>query len=210
MRRRGLIIAALVIVALVVFWVFLSYRLSLRTMTISFKNISSVSVYKSESLDSGNNPKPIKVVSGSGTVLKLPKGSYALYYKGKPGYESLYKYIYLYKNGQSFDLNPEYSQESLDKIRKQELPAILKSISNKYSNIGLYDIKPGEIYNNGSWYGTTLVYKGGDVFNSDTLRIVLHKEGGVWVVKTDPPDIVLSKFRYNNIPEAVLNKVNSQ
>lgn len=201
---------ALVVVLLLVFWMFLSYRLSLRSMTINYKNISSVSVYGSGSLDSGNNPKPEKVITSSGTVLKLPKGSYALYYKGQAGYESLYKYIYLYKNGQTFNLNPEYSQDQLDKIRNKELPSIFKTISDKYPNIGLYSIKPGEIYNDGNWYGTTLVYKGNDSFNSDTLRIVLHKEGGVWVIKTDPPDIVLSKLRYKEIPESILSKVNSQ
>lgn len=208
-RLRYIFIATL-IVLFIGSLVFLNYRLSLREFSVKYQNINKVYVYSTKSVDSGKNPKPIKTITYSGQSVKIPKGAYTIYYEGKNGYNSLYKYFYLYKNGQVLWLSPGYSQSKLDSIRDAQLPAIKKAIADKYPLVSLYEIKPGSLYGNGEWYGTTLVYKGGDVFNSDTLRIVLHKEGGTWAVKTSPPNISLSKLYNPGIPEDILNSVNTQ
>jgi len=43
----------------------------------------------------------------------------------------------------------------------------------------------------------------------DTLRIVLEKKNGAWIVASDPPNIILSTVNYPNIPKAILDAVNS-
>lgn len=57
-----LVAAALFVVA----WLFVGYRLSLRTLVINYENISSVSIFKTEKLDAGEAGRPIAEISSSG------------------------------------------------------------------------------------------------------------------------------------------------
>jgi hypothetical protein len=183
--------------------------LSLKSFTVNFYHISEVKIYKTASLDSGKDPKEIKTITTSGTTVKLRKGDYTLYYTGTKNYESKYKEVQIKYNGQSATLDPGYSKEKLAQLIEEEGPAIFSALSTRYPNINLYAVQTGKLYRNGEWYGTTLKYQGAGQYNSDTLRAVLHKENGVWVLKSVPPDIVLSKFNNPDVPQDILSDVNS-
>lgn len=216
MRRYKKLILFLVALALVVAtWSFISYRLSLRTLVISYENISSVSVYKTGEINNGDSGKPVAKITFSGQQIKIPAGPYTLYYDANQNYESRYTEINLSEKRQVVSLSPKYSARYLDGLLADESSNINAAIRKKYPKVGdHYTIQRGKLYGNGDWYGTILVYKiknlrPQDLFKIDSLRIVLKKDGEVWVVKTDPPDISLSKYAYPDIPEDVLSEVNS-
>ena len=71
-----------------------------------------------------------------------------------------------------------------------------------------YTINPGQLFENGQWYGTTLTYKGGDTMNRDTLRILLQKKEGIWLLRTTPPEPLLSTKKYPDVPKKVLQTIN--
>lgn len=212
LSRRGIIFTAVFVLLLVFLWNLGSYYLSLRTLIIEHKDVEYVNIFDAEKLNEGVDPEPIKENVSSGQEIRLPKGLYTVYYKGSPGYEDRYIEFELSEQNQKLQINPSYNEEKLRENLDSEFTSIKKSLEDKYPQIGdLYDIKKGELYSRGEWYGTTLVYKGTDSANRDTLRVVLNKDGsGQWTVKTDPPDIVLSKRVYQDIPDEVLRAVNTQ
>lgn len=71
-----------------------------------------------------------------------------------------------------------------------------------------YTINPGQLFENGQWYGTTLTYKGSDTMNRDTLRILLQKKEGIWLLRTTPPEPLLSAKKYPDVPKKVLQTIN--
>lgn len=131
-------------------------------------------------------------------------------YDGEEGYESNSEEIKLTKEQQTITLNPPYSEPKLASILKTESYYIGQVLHSAYPKIDEYEIQPGQLYNKGEWFGTTLIYKGEDYFNTDTLRVILHKENGQWIIKTRPPNIILSKVDFPDIPINILRKVNSQ
>lgn len=99
-------------------------------------------------------------------------------------------------------------QSSPAKI-KDETPAILSIIQTAYPKIITdYTIGTGKLYNEGKWYGTTLTYKGTDTNNRDTLRVLLQKKGESWIIRTTPPEPILSAKKYPDVPISVLKAIN--
>lgn len=201
----GLIAGFLVGIALVygaVYW------LSLKKLTVTYKNASNVLVYKTSALDSGKTPKPAAKITYSGQTIKLVKGSYTFKYDGNEGYESLYKEVAVIENENFVSIKPSYTEQKLTDLLSSEAALIKAEIIKQYPRAGLYQINQGKLFGDGDWYGTKLIYKSDDIFNNDTLRIVLHKEEGKWVIMTNPPDISLSKYIYPDVPKNILDKVN--
>ena len=71
-----------------------------------------------------------------------------------------------------------------------------------------YTINPGQLFEEGQWYGATLTYKGSDTMNRDTLRILMQKKEGVWLLRTTPPEPLLSAKNYPDVPKKVLQAIN--
>jgi hypothetical protein len=204
--RRWLMFAlALILVA----WL-ATYLLSFKSVTVTYHHAKRVLLYKTSALDAGKSPKPAATITASGTSTKLRSGNYTAFYEGESGYESKYQPVDISTNHQVLKFEPGYSQERLEQMRRAEYPAIVAALQAKYPRIGLYTIAPGQLFRQGEWYGTRLVYRGNDIFNSDTLRVVLHKEGGAWVIKTDPPSILLSSVTFPDVPKDVLRDTNNQ
>ena len=206
--KRILLFILLLIIIASAFMV-VRYFMSLRYVTVNFDNTSKVEIYKSKTLDSGKAIEPYKTVLTSGEEIKIPKGNYTAYYKGSKGYDS--KYIdFSFDDDYTLDIKPALSDDALVALLNNELPQINKAILSKYPSVNsVYKIQKGKLFENGTYYGTTLVNTGDDYFNNDTLRIILKKSGPQWMVITDPPAIYLNKFDYPNIPKSVLSDVNS-
>lgn len=72
-----------------------------------------------------------------------------------------------------------------------------------------YTITKSKLYDEGQWFGCLLVYKGSDTLNRDTLRAVLQKKNGVWILKTTPPEPILSAKKYPDVPKSILKDINT-
>ena len=90
-----------------------------------------------------------------------------------------------------------------------EQPTITGVILAAYPKIATdYIINPGQLFEEGQWYGTTLTYKGGDTMSRDTLRILMQKKQGVWSLRTTPPEPLLSAKKYPDVPKKILQTIN--
>jgi len=92
---------------------------------------------------------------------------------------------------------------------QQELPTITAVITAAYPLISTdYTINNGKLYGDGQWFGTTLTYKGTDTANRDTLRLLLQKKDGSWVLRTTPPQPILSAKAFPDVPKDILQAIN--
>lgn len=90
-----------------------------------------------------------------------------------------------------------------------EQPAITTLLIEQYPNISTdYTVDRAKLYHRGEWYGAILQYKGSDVNNRDTLRIVLQKKNGEWTTKTPIPKPLVNKQDIPDAPISILNDIN--
>ena len=71
-----------------------------------------------------------------------------------------------------------------------------------------YTIGREQLFDDGSWYGAILTYKGTDENNRDSLRVLLQKKDNDWVVRTSTPLIVISKYDVPDAPAWILDAIN--
>ncbi len=91
-----------------------------------------------------------------------------------------------------------------------QLPTITTVLTSAYP-IATSDytmIKP-QFYEQGTWFGALLQYKGPDTANRDTLRVLMQKKNGVWILRTTPPEILLSSKKYADVPKSILKAINN-
>lgn len=101
------------------------------------------------------------------------------------------------------------TKDQLDERLDKELPALSAALTAAYPTIpNEYIIDRGKLYGNGEWYGTTLTYKGADVDNRDTLRVLMQKKDNIWVVRSTPPKPLLSSKVFTDVPKKILNDIN--
>lgn len=106
-------------------------------------------------------------------------------------------------------VEPLPTKDELDKLLNEELPALSAALTAAYPIIpNEYIINRGKLYRSGEWYGTTLTYKGADVDNRDTLRVLMQKKGSTWVVRSTPPKPLLSSKVFTDVPKEILKDIN--
>ncbi len=180
-----------------------SYYGSSTYLMVSFENVQKVDAYeisKPGSLASS--------VTKSGDSLKLRRGGYSLHAYGANGYADTYRTVTMTERHQTLDLKPYYSQAHLDALLINDTAAIKSALAVQFDNLSQYQVQPGSLYHLGEWYGTSLKYVGSDIFNADTLHVVLQKSNGQWRVMTTDPSISLSELTYPSIPKDILESVN--
>ncbi|OGL22519.1 hypothetical protein A2707_04310 [Candidatus Saccharibacteria bacterium RIFCSPHIGHO2_01_FULL_45_15] len=97
----------------------------------------------------------------------------------------------------------------LSTLLEVELPAITSVFTQTFPAASeLYTIDQGRLYKQGQWYGTTLTYKGSDEANRDTLRVLMQKKDGAWIVRTNPPQLLLSTKDLGDVPVDVIQSLN--
>ena len=90
-----------------------------------------------------------------------------------------------------------------------EIPAIQVVITSSFPQLSqLYMIEKERLFEQGQWYGAILTYKGTDSDNRDTLRLILQKKGEKWIIRTTPPQIIVSSVTYPDIPKTILDTLN--
>lgn len=210
-RRIFAGLATVIIIVIAVFVV--NYLGSLQKVTINYTNSSNITITSTKRSMAGegtvSQTTTIAKISHSGESISIKKGVYTVLYKGENGYSDGSVDINLGNTPKTLGLDPTYSDSKLNSLLDGEFGEIKNVLSKKYTNLDLYLVQRGKLYDKGQWYGTTLKYIGSDVFNSDTLRVVLHKENGLWKIITDPPNITISKLLYPDIPKDILSDLNN-
>lgn len=91
----------------------------------------------------------------------------------------------------------------------QEQPLIDAAIAKALPTLQeFYTTERQKLYHRGEWYGAILQYTGGDVNSRDTLRIVLQKKKGAWIVRTTPPSLLVNAIDLPDAPIAMLDDIN--
>lgn len=206
-NKRNIFFAAVVIVAASVVISVFSYINSQQTVVVRYKNISKVTIQK---LSQGSKSLEKETIyKKSGEKIKISKGHYLLKYTGSEGYASDYENINVGDKPVSIYLDPSYSDQKLSGMLNSDFESIKTFLNTKYQKMSDYIIQKGKLYKKGQWYGTTLQYNGVDLFNYDTLRLVMKKQDGVWQVVTNPPNIVLASKDYPDVPLDILRDINN-
>ena len=115
---------------------------------------------------------------------------------------------------QSPKVEPVKQTKPLTKVELEqklvtELPAITTVLATAYPLIPTtYTIEQGQLFDKGQWFGTTLTYLGTDKDNRDTLRVVMEKKDGNWILLSKPPRPLLSAKDFPNVPVSILKKIN--
>lgn len=178
------------------------YYLSTTQLKVEYKNAHNVTV-----VDKQTN-KQIGIINRPGDSVRVSiSTSYVVRYSGNPGFAN--GSISVVSSDKPVLINPYFSDNRLDELLNIELQRIQNVIKKTYPTVDdLYVISDGKLFHFGDWYGTTLVYRGEYSQNSDTLRIILHKKGGVWVIATQP-DILLTTTAYPSVPFDILSRTNT-
>lgn len=104
---------------------------------------------------------------------------------------------------------PKPTKEQLEQSLTNELPVITGVLTAAYPKITTdYIINKGQLFDDGQWFGVTLSYRGSDTLNRDTLRVLMQKKGGVWVLRTAPPQPLLSAKQLPDVPRDILKAIN--
>jgi hypothetical protein len=101
------------------------------------------------------------------------------------------------------------SQSELASMLIDESPAINLALVSAVENVGdLYTVTSEKLYGDGKWYGAILIYKGTDENNRDTLRVLMQKKEGEWIVRTTPPRPLLNTVELPDVPKTILQDLN--
>ena len=101
------------------------------------------------------------------------------------------------------------TKAQLEEKLKLELPTITAVMVAAHPAIDTdYIVSTKHLFDEGQWFGATLTYKGSDVNNRDTLRVLLQKKAGIWVLRTTPPEPLLSIKKYKDVPKSILEAIN--
>lgn len=97
----------------------------------------------------------------------------------------------------------------LPQLLAGEKPTINGILVAAYPKIATdYTIVNEQLYDQGQWYGAVLTYKGADTANRDSLRVLMQKKEGIWVLRTTPPQPILSALSYPDVPKSILQSIN--
>ncbi|USN96577.1 MAG: hypothetical protein H6797_00020 [Candidatus Nomurabacteria bacterium] len=104
---------------------------------------------------------------------------------------------------------PKPAKIDLTKQLQTERSTIIGVLTSAYPKISSdYTIADGKLYNKGEWYGTTLTYHGKDTLSRDTLRVLMQKKQGLWILRTTPPRLLLSTVEFPDVPKSILTAIN--
>ena len=218
-RNKGkfLVLAIVVIGGLVGVSILTSYQ----TLTITYAATNppvKTSVYKLLAGNEGGlgqavDPKNLIKEVTKTTKFKLKKGSYAVVTSGSADYQTQAISVTLGGTAQTVGIDPTYSTAKLQSQLVKEQNALAQAVTASVPAFtSKYKISSGKLYQHGDWYGALIVPNLTDNQLStqyvDNYRLVAHKENGAWKVLTLPPELIISSFKYPNVPHDILVDVN--
>lgn len=186
--KKRLIFAFVIILFLGSAFAAYYYFQTTRQVTINFSHITSATLQDS-------NGNKIAQLTKSGEKQRLAEGGqYIISYISEDTYQSGVK-SFNTNETTTITVNPYYSDSRLDSLLNTEVDSVNAAIVAAYPKMNeLYTVTSGHLYHYGDWYGAKLVYRGTDIFNSDDLRIIVHKQDGKWTVASTPPMPTLNTY----------------
>lgn len=106
---------------------------------------------------------------------------------------------------------PSQTPKKVDLVQllEEERPTIQGVLLAAYPKVSTdYTIIREQLFDKGQWYGALLTYNGTDSDNRDTLRVLMQKKNGVWILRTTPPQPLLAKKQFPDVPRPVLLSIN--
>ena len=200
MNKRPFIITAISLIAAFAFIGLGFYLQSFKTARFDLKKDNlKVVIYKDE--------EEVASITSDAEV-RLQKGEYTYATEGK-NFDNTPTSFIVGDTDPDISINPPYSSAYRNNVLSKEFSAIRSALIEAYPIISTeFTINRGEIYDDGTWYGGTLLKKPADPRDpTDLYRAVLKKEKGGWVVKTKPA-LSLSAKEYPDIPFSILSSVN--
>ncbi len=214
MKRLFILFVAIFIAVLS--WFYLNKFLSKSDFIINFPNDTtglSVNIYHAKPGEENLQIDESSLVASNisqNTTLKLPKGTYRIISNQNDDYDKIDQKIYLGDKPYTLDINGVYTENKLNNLLVSEKQSILNSLHQGLPSVDRYFvISEGKLFEQGNWYGTTLVSKSTDSSNNDTLRVVLRKQDTRWIVVTNPPQILISKTNSPDTPSNVIKDTNN-
>ena len=220
--KKPFVLLGLIISAVIGLVYGVSYWVSLQKLEIQFDQSNlgiNASIYSVPGKDGDGNPinfidrnRLVGEATGNKSF-KLKKGLYVVSTSGNNDFGAQSQTINLGSKPETIHINPKYTDNKLAELLGQEKATLQAAIKNSFpKTISGYDIGNGKLYDQGEWYGTTLVIKQTEeqrrLGYTDTYRLVAHKENGVWKIVTVPPELAFSSSKYPNIPKSLLVEIN--
>lgn len=205
-RPRTLLWVIVVAVPLVVAMVYVKHVLDSRPLTVFYKNVSSASVYDTSGREAGADDVLLGKITESGDTIRIPKNlaSVMVIYKGASGYAD----GLVGGNTRQVNIDPEFSAEKIAALIAAERSQLESAVFSGLQNQSSYTLGQGTLFDHGAWYISKLTYKNSSDANSDTLRVLLRKDGDTWQ-RIGTPALVFTAYSTKNIPLNVLNAVNT-
>ena len=216
MNRRTIIllsISGIIAIALIVGGFLLQYYASFHKVTIVVKKSDiTADIYQPApgvSAEDGT-PSDKKITSVTGTqTITLQDGDYYAKPQGDK-YDNSDVTFSVKGKDVSVVVDPGFSSTYLSSLLQQELSNIKSVIIAKYPFVSTsYTLNDGKLYEDGTWYGTTLVQNATAGNNGDVYRTVLHKVNNTWQFAAIP-ELILSTPNHTDIPADILKDLNAQ
>lgn len=222
-NRRLLIIVGLIMSGLLIGWTIFSYLTSFQDLTISFPHNTNrtVRVYEvpkgvdAHSVIEQKTDNLQKAELTNTQTLRVKKGTYIIYGDETSDYEHFESIIQIGDEAASTQVSSFFSEARLEELLAKEKGKIEKAIVAQIPAIKSgFIFDEGKLFNNGEWYAATIRQKltseQARLTYVDVFRVVAKNENGNWELATNPPDLVISKHIYPDIPEMVLRYINDK
>lgn len=187
-----------------------AYYLSFKKVgiTIDKPNITA-DIYQGAT-DSESGPTGVKTVTIHGsTTLSLQPGAYTVVIINSKNIAPTYLTFTVAGKDMSVDVNPSYSTEYLASLLPSRQAAINSTLMAKYPQLSNFTINKGALYDDGTWYGTTLIQSAQAGNNGDVYRTILHFVNNTWTIVAAPA-LVLSTSDNKSVPLTILQDLDSQ
>ncbi len=178
------------------------YILSFQTVTFKFDDtLGYVEIQ-------GSDTK--KLYPKNNQAVRLKKGEYTLQNIGQNITKNTRK-LTLDESVNSINISFSYTREHLANLYASEADTIRASLLDAYPKITeLYEIKHDKLYRKGDIFGASLVAKNQNDDNADTLKVLMKKQKGSWIVASKPPAPLLSAPLYPDVDIEILRAINKQ
>ena len=204
MNRKKILIALISLFVVTVFFTVLQQTQKQDVRIYLEEPDITVSIYRE-----GGDGSPVHTLSTSSTI-SLPEGPYAAVPSGEKADSTPIRFN-VGDETSTVSINPPYRASYLSQVLEGEKNSLHNVITNEFpSIISEYDINTGSLFQKGEWYGTVLSYDSSDPREErDTYRVVLKQtESGDWAIAAGP-EIVLTSFKYPDVPLSVLVETNT-
>lgn len=200
---RKLLIGLIAIIIFIATFIYLSDYFNSVNVKLTVPHTKSITVKQDDHIIS-------KTTSNQTISFRAPKFSHlAVSFVGTGVYESSSRNIIIKDKSVVETINPYYSKDELAKLAGENSAKIKDAILAYNPTINdLYSINNITLYHYGEWASATLVWKGAESDNSDTLHVVLGEKNNTWSLIYQP-DILLFQNYYKAVPLDILELINN-